>query len=187
MAPFKTENKNFQTGLNFDVRINKLPHVSYNVQKCIVPGVSFSSPTVTSNLNSYPVPGDELKYDAFEMDFIVQEGMRDWYEIWQWMEGNTIPKNFDQFKKLRINDLTNLDGSRNSPVDSTPSTYLKNTYSQISLFLSTSKVNNYMEITFNDAFPVYLSPLSLDSTAKDVDYLVGKVRFLYTNYEISIP
>lgn len=185
--PFETENKNFQSQLNFSLAIHKLPHVNFNLTRVVLPGVEIMPVTMPTPLNAAHFAGDEIRYGQLEMDFKVQEGMRDWFEVFQWIVSMGFPDTFERYADIRRGRLKNLDGKTVKGQDSNPARKLQNLFSDVTLLIHTSKDNPYLEATFKDAFPVYVSPLSFNTTDEDVKYLTATARFQYDTYDFKKP
>ncbi len=187
--PFQTENKNFQSQLNFEFTIHRIPDVAFNLQRIVLPGVEITPIKVPSVVNKFHVPGDEVVYGQLEVEFKVQEGMRDWYEIFQWVTSLAFPETHDQYANIRRGRLKNLDGKNVPLQDPNPDggRKLQNLFSDITLHILTSKENPYLEFTFKDAFPVSLGPLTFNTTDADVNYLSSSIRFQYDTYNVRKP
>ena len=44
--------------------------------------------TAATGYQTIPVPGSAISYNAFNATFILDEEMKTWYEIWNWMKTN---------------------------------------------------------------------------------------------------
>jgi len=186
--PFTTENKNFQSQLNFDFKIHRLPHVNFNLQKANIPGVELGPVAVPTVLNKHYVPGDEITFNLLEVEFIVQEGMRDWFELRQWLVSLGFPDTFKRYQDVRRGRLKDLDGKPVKSSNLNPfQPKLGDLYSQISLFVLTSKENVYLEATFTNAFPISLSDLNFATTDNEIKYITATARFRYDTYDVKKP
>lgn len=183
--PFEPKNINFQSPLNFEVRIMRLPDVIFNLQEVNIPGLELGVADQLTNLNKIPHPGDEIKYGPFEFTFKVQEGFRDWYSIWTWIIDLGFPQSPEQYARLREGREKNLDGNPIPFASGRPASYMSHLFTDITLLVLTSKENPYLEITLKDAFPISLSPLTLKTTEDDIKYLTAATRFAYSYYEVK--
>lgn len=161
-------NKNFLSPLNFKFIMKRAPHVNFFIQKITIPSISVS-PAVTSNpFLAIPYSGDHLQFDELDITFKVDEDLKNYMEIQNWLRGSG-KQSFEQYKDLASN--SNLSGES-----------LK---SEISLtVLSSAKRPNY-EIVFEDAFPISISGITFDSSNEDISYLEAEATFKYTKYEIN--
>ena len=156
---------NYLSPLEFIITIKRLPSVEFFTQRTSIPGISV-------NPIEHPTPfkptfegGDRLNYDDLNLSFIVDEGMANYLEIFNWIKGYSFPENFDQYK--------NLTASQNA---------LK---SDISVKVLNSHKNPSMLIDYRDCFPVSLSEVTLDTTQTDVIYPEATVTFRYNYFDIT--
>lgn len=185
---FINDNKNFQSQLTFEVKIHRLPHVSFNIQRLELPGLELSPVAVPTTINRHFVHGDELQFQPLEIGFKVQEGMEDWYEIFQWMIGLSFPDTHQQFAEIRQGRLKKLDISKPQQAQETtnnPTVYTGNLYSDITAFVLTSKGNPYLEATFKNCWPSSLSNLPFNTTDNVVRHIEANVRFRYDTYNVK--
>jgi hypothetical protein len=143
------ENKNFLSPLNFKFQIKKAPHVNFFIQKVNIPAISIPPPQ----------PNNPF----------VDEDLKNYLEIWNWIIALGKPENFDQYRQIYEK----------------PSYTGEGIYSDISLMiLSSTKMPNY-EITYVDAFPVDLSQALFNTVDTDVNYIEASATFKYTYYTIT--
>jgi len=91
--------------------------------------------------------------------------MKNYLEIYNWIIGLGHPENFRQYK--------NLDTSRAS------------IYSDGALIILSSNNNPIVRISFEDMFPLSLSPLAFDVTQTDIEYLQAEVTFRYRQFTVN--
>jgi len=162
-------NRNFLSPLNYKVAIKRCPGVDFFVQKINIPSIS-TTPTVrTTPLNKIPIPGDELNFEPLNITFMVDEELRNWYEIQTWMRQLAFPENTEQYNTLA--SQTNLSGY--------------GVKSDISCVILNSAKNPLATVTFSDAFPIKLGPLDFDSNLTDVTNIKSTATFVYTLYDID--
>lgn len=161
-------NKNFLSPLNFKFIMKRAPHVNFFIQKITIPSISVP-PAVTSNpFLAIPYSGEHLDYDELQISFKVDEDLKNYMEIQNWLRG-TGKQSFEQYKDLATNSRLTGDSLK----------------SEISLtVLSSAKRPNY-EIVFEDAFPISISGITFDASSEDISYLEADARFRYTKYEIT--
>lgn len=126
-------------------------------------------PSLTSNevLQSYGnrqayVPGDTLEYGTFEVTFIVDEEMKNYIEMYNW-----IKKNADH------NITQTRTGQRSH----------EEKYKDITLSVLTSKNTINKQIRLQDAFPTNLGDLNFTTQDLTVEYLTCTVTFRYNKFE----
>ena len=162
-------NKNFLSPLGFKFQIKKAPHVNFFIQQVNIPSI-FLQPVETGNpFVNIPFPGEHLKFGELKISFKVDEDLKNYLEIYNWIRALGKPENYDQYKTIQDKPIVSGDGI----------------YSDISLIvLSSSKMANY-EIIFVDAYPVLINDLSFNSIDTDVSYVNASVTFKYTHFTIS--
>jgi len=156
---------NYLSPLEFIITVKRLPSVEFFTQRTSIPGISV-------NPIEHPTPfkptfegGDRLNYDDLNLSFVVDEGMTNYLEIFNWIKGYSFPENFDQYK--------NLAASQNG---------LK---SDISIKVLNSHKNPSLLIDYRDCFPISLSEVTLDTTQNDVIYPEATVTFRYNYFDIT--
>jgi hypothetical protein len=162
-------NKNFLSPLNFKFTIKKAPHVNFFIQKVNVPQIALGSPVFPTAFVNVPLPGEHINYSELEISFKVDEDLKNYLEIHNWIKALGKPENFDQYREIQDKKSWTGDGI----------------YSDISvMILSSTKAANY-EVIYTDAFPVALSALSFNTSDEDVNYIEASASFKYTLYNIE--
>lgn len=162
-------NKNFLSPLGFKFQIKKAPHVNFFIQKVNIPSLLLVSPEKGNPFVNIPYPGEHLRFGELKIEFKVDEDLKNYLEIHNWMRALGKPENFEQYKQIQDQPIASGDGI----------------YSDISLMvLSSSKMANY-EIVFVDAYPIIISDLNFNSVDTDVNYIAASASFKYTYYTIT--
>lgn len=162
-------NKNFLSPLNFKFQIKKAPHVNFFIQQVNIPSILLQSPEKGNPFVNIPFPGEHLKFGELKIAFKVDEDLKNYLEIHNWIRALGKPENFEQYKTIQDKPIASGDGI----------------YSDISLIvLASSKMANY-EIVFVDAYPVTLSDLNFTTVDSDVNYITASATFKYTYYTIT--
>jgi len=165
-------NPNFLSQVGFKFTIKKLPNTNYFVQGINLPGINLGETQEDSPFVRIPVPGDHLSFNELQLSFRVDEDMRNYLELHDWLRGLGFPENFQQYKTL--NDQTfNEFGSG------------EGLFSDASLMILNSAMNPNIEITFEDAYVSSLSDLDFTYAATDIDYVVCTATFRYKIYKIN--
>ncbi len=176
-------NKNYQTGLTFRLKIPRFEEYNYFLQTCSIPALNMRHVDQFTSVNAVPHPGDELYFSDFTIEFKVQEGLRNWYDIYVWMVGLGFPQAHSQFANLKYNRTKDLKGSPYKDLTKNPST--GNVYSDIILLISSSQGSPLLEVTFIDAFPIYLSSVNVTSTDEEVKMLNATASFKYSYFTVT--
>ena len=163
-------NRNFLSPIGFLFLLDKARKVSFLCQKAEIPTVELGQVEIpTRGMVPIPVEGN-MRYSEFSMEFIVDEDLRNYMQIHNWMRALGTPQ---EFKERR--------GWLNKYADS-PSEDPR--FSDATLqVLNNNNIANF-DVVFKDMFPVSLSSLPFDVTGGDNDYFTATTTFRYTLYEI---
>lgn len=162
-------NRNFLSPLNFKFTIKKAPHVNFFIQKVNIPQIDLKPPIVPNQFVIVPVPGDHIDYSTLNITFKVDEDLKNYLEIHNWIKELGKPKDFEGYKA--ISERKDWTG--------------EGIYSDISvMILSSTKMANY-EVVYVDSHPVQLSGLTFNTTDSDVNYMEASAVFRYTYYDIN--
>lgn len=152
---------NFLQNNSFKFSIDKTRYenVSFLVQKVNLPGIlidaaPFQTPWRSANF----VHADKVDYSDLQISFIVDEELRNFFEIHDWL-------------LAQVNNADNV----------------KNDYKRrdIKLTILSSHNNPIFTVTFVDAFPINLGDIQLDSTVTDSEYVSVDVTFKYSYYKLD--
>lgn len=178
-------NRNFQSPLNFEFGVDRLTDFNYFIQKINIPDISIAiaSNGGTNPFVRLPTPGDHIEFGELTVDFKVDEGMRNWYEIFSWMQGIGFPQSQEQYRLLKQGKMTNLDGNTvNLPMNGRKNGYI---FGQAYLLINTSQNNPYLKLSFVDIHPVSLGEISFDTRETDVLYVTATVNFKYDYFTVE--
>jgi hypothetical protein len=165
------ENKNFLSPIGFKFSIQRLPHVNYFCTSAELPDIAMGQiDTVDNTFIKLPIPGDKLQFGLLNLRFRVDEDMKNFREIYDWLIGLGFPDNFQQSAALRQGTPVNPQGD---------------VYSDGSLIITTSSFKPNIEVKFIDMYPVTLSSVAFDIEQTDVEYLMADVNFAYRKYELT--
>ena len=159
-------NISYLSPIGFRFILSNFPEVTYFCQAANIPGVSISGIEFPTPLKNIQFSGDEVAFEELTIRFVVDENLKNWLSIYDWIIGMGIPdkESAEKYKKLKDENKLVADGT---------------------LAVLTSNMNVQMEVRFQNMFPLSLSGISFDSSAADVDYVVSDVTFQYDIYEIT--
>ena len=165
------DNKNFLSPIGFQFSIQKLPHVNFFCTSANVPDISLGViSTVSSPFIALPQPGEKLTFGTLDVVFQVDEDMKNYKEMYNWLIGLGYPDNFEQRSAIaRAKGATADVGT---------------IFSDATLLIATAANQVNIGISFVDAFPTTLSTLQFNTQETDVEYLQATASFTYRKYEI---
>lgn len=164
-----TTNKNFLSPLGYSFGVKKLPNVNFFATRVNVPGVSMAAVEIPTPFNRVPISGDKVQFDELNVTFKVDEDMRNYIEVFDWIMGLGFPERFEQYKNLASRGKFTNEGL----------------YSDATLTITTSAMNPNIELTFKELFPITLSEIDFSSTEADIEYVTATVTFRYREYTIK--
>jgi hypothetical protein len=158
-ANSRNENDNFLAPNGFRLVIDNTVYadVQYKVQQASIPSINVeATPTPFGQGTGFEI-GDRASFEPLELTFLVDENLKNYKEIHDWIIGSLINK-----------DEELVDGK----------------FRDITLIILSSHNNAIGEIQFIGAFPISLSTLQFDSAVSDVEYLTASVTFQYQYYKL---
>jgi len=168
MSVDQVPNKNFLSPLNFKFTLKRAPHVNFFVQRVNIPGLSLPEIDVNNPMIRVPFPGDHLLYDELELSFKVDENLRNYMEIHEWVRA-LGKRSFSEYREIASRNAVSGESIR----------------SDISLTVLTSNRNANYDVVFKDAFPTRLTGLDFNTSAEDIDYIEASATFRYITYDIT--
>ena len=158
-------NDNFLSPVGFRFSIRKIPHVNWFLQSATIPGITLGEAIQPTPFLDTAQPGEKLTFDPISITFKVDEDLKNWVELYEWMVGLGTPTEFDEY------DRNIREHGREAIV------------SDATLTTMNSVMNPNFEILFRDVFPLSLGELAFDTTMADIDYVTGTATFRYRDYE----
>lgn len=167
-------NPNPLSPINFKFVLQRLPGVNYTVQAAAIPTITVGEPPLENYFVKMPVPGDKVIYGQLDLRFQVDEDLRNYREIHNWMVGLGFPEDFNQ--SIHRDPRDNLD-----PLQQTNT----GIFSDATLIIMTSARNPNIKISFKDLWPISLGTLQFDVTQPDIIYLEADATFDYRSFKIE--
>ena len=177
------ENRNFLSPIGFKFAVNKLRGVDFFCQSASIPAISMGAWEQGTRINKVFQPGDELYYEPLYLKFLIDENMKNYYQVHDWIREITTPYSAREFGydrgTLRSINKQNRD---------------KNVYvlgnndwlSDASLYILSSNYRPVAEFIFRDCFPLSLTTLKFDASAPDVNYFTAEVKIRYNYFDYYI-
>lgn len=165
------ENINPLSPNGFLFTVTKLPEVSFFCQQVNLPGISLGEPEFANPFSRQSIPGDTLTFDVLNVQFLVDEEMKNYTAIYDWMMALGFPENYEQYKELV--------GTR-----ARGQSELMANFSDATLIILGANNTKVKEIYFKDVFPTSIESLTFGTTNTDVNYLVGNAQFRFGYYKI---
>lgn len=167
-------NPNFLQPNKYQLNFGRSPNVRYFCQSLSVPGISLSEIPQNNPFVDVYVPGEKAIYDLLNITFIVDEELKSWLEIHDWIRAMTFPKDFEEYKQLdRLNKYTT-----NIPT-------VKPQYSDATITLLSSSNTPYYNFRFYDVFPTTLSTFVMSATDSPDTIITADATFRYSYFDVE--
>ena len=171
-------NLNYLSPVNFDLLISKLPNTRYFCTGVNIPSINFSEATMDTKLAiQSSLPGDKITFDPLTIKFVVDEDMKNYQEIFDWIMA--LGPGIDPA------DFRALTGQVGTGISLAAKGDNLEMYSDATLIINTSSNNANIEINFVDCFPTSLGAIDFTTDASDVSYAVCDLTLRYTYYTIK--
>lgn len=158
----------------FIFSIPRLIETQFFCQNVNLPGIQSDQEVQSTPFVNLPLPGNKLTYNPLTISFLVDEELKSWLSIHNWLTGLTNPQNFDQYKNLK---------------NQTQFSFLKDKdpqYADAELIILSSNNVPKIKISFVDTFPTSLSGLDFDVKLSSENIITATSTFLYKYYTITV-
>ena len=179
-------NLNLLSPVAFRFSLKDIPHVNFFCQSAQIPSVSLGEVAIQTPLASVYHAGD-MTYDPLAVRFLVDEDLKNYLEIHDWIKGLGHPTDFEEYRSYRS-------GTREVPKSpnfvsntSSTSTHVDTSrrLSDATLTVLTNKLNGNIQVNFRDCFPISLGSIDFDLTNTEISSIVVDVSFRYTSFVIE--
>jgi len=120
------------------------------------------------------VPGEKATYDLLNITFLIDEELKAWVEIHDWIRAMTFPKEFEEYQRL---------GTLNKFISK--SAVKKPQYSDASVVILSSSNTPYYRFNFHDLFPVSISTFVMSATDDPSSTVSADATFRYSYYDVQ--
>lgn len=168
------ENLNFLRPLGFKMNFERLPTVTYFCQSANIPEINLGVATQQTPFVDMPHPGDKMIFGDLVIRFMIDEDMKNYIEMNNWIVGLGFPESRDQFKQI-----TNAGRRFNSPSSSNTGEF-----GDATLTILTSDNLPNLQIKFEDCFPTSLTGMDFDISSANTNYFQASATFKYRQFEI---
>jgi hypothetical protein len=145
----------------FKFVVDRLPTVNYFCQNASLPTVTMSEVQIPTPFVPTKFPS-KLDFDELSITFVIDEGMKNWLEIFNWMRSCTQVEGFSEFAPTNRHLTTG------------------------NLYILNSAKNFKLCVTFEGLYPRTLSAVDFSSTVMDPEALQATATFAYRNYNVEV-
>ena len=174
--PSQIENRNYLAPVGFRFNLKRSPGVAYMCNQANIPDITLGVAEQPNYLRQIPTAGDMLDFGDLNLRFLVDEDLKNYMEIQNWMRGLGYPESVQEFRNLESSGST----PRKDYVQAG-----QDIYSDGTLQILSSNFVSKFNVNFKDLFPYSLTTLAFDATDTDIEYFTADVAFKYTAYELT--
>ena len=174
------QNRNYLSPTGFNFTLQRCPKVSFFSNSAQIPGMDLGVAVQPSYLKEIPRPGDQIEFDDFILRFLVDEDLKNYMQIQNWMRGMWFPQSLAETYNEIAEGAEKYNGT-----SSIPQMGEELLYSDATLQVLNSTFNPQFLVKFSGMFPTYLTTLNFDATPTDIDYFTAECTFKYTVYTIT--
>ena len=175
--PSQLENRNFLAPIGFKFSLQRSPGVAFFCNQANIPDLQLGVAIQPNPLRDLPVPGDKVEFGDLNLRFLVDEDLKNYMEIQNWIRGLGYPESTEQFDKLEKEGKNVLPRQYKQMGDQI--------YSDGTLQILSSNLVAKFNVKFNELWPYALTTLTFDATDTDIDYFTAAVAFKYTMYNLT--
>lgn len=167
-------NPNFLQPNKFQLNFSRVPNIQYFCQSVGVPGISLSEVPQNTPFVDLFVPGEKAIYDMLNVTFLIDEEMKSWIEIHDWIRAMTFPTQYEEYQRLgQLNKNVSL------RANITPQ------YSDATITILSSSNIPYYRFKFFDCFPTSISSFVMAATDSPDSAMTADATFRYSYYNIE--
>ena len=146
---------NHLDNVKFKFQMHRCPNVNYWMQSTQLPSMQIEGSVMPGMRRDIPIPGSKIEFENLIINFIVDQNLDNYYEVYKWFQEIQVAENVEQM----VSDcsLHFLDGNNN--VQRT--------------------------IDFVGAYPLVMTELSLNSDDSDTVPVTCSVTFNYRYFKFA--
>ena len=174
--PSQLENRNFLAPVGFKFNLKRSPGAAFFCNQANIPDITLGVTEQPTYLRQIPTPGDMMDFGDLNIRFLVDEDLKNFMEIQNWIRGLGFPESIQEFRDLETSGTV----PRRDFVQSG-----QDIYSDGTLQILSSNFNAKFNVNFKDLFPTSLTTLTFDATDTDIEYFTADASFKYTSYNLT--
>jgi len=161
---------NFMNTQSFQIDIPLAPSVNEWVQSVSVPGITLGEANIETPFVRQPEPGDKLIFSPLSFSFIVDEEMKNWTEMFNWMMALGFPENLQQYGVMphSVNRVSDLQVT-----------------CDINLLVFNNQTKPILKFKLFGCFPIALGDMPLNVAGTDSETPICTGDLMYRNYVVE--
>lgn len=166
------QNTNYLQPTKFLLTFARALNAQYFCQSVNLPGISINELPQPTPLAPLYVPGNKINYEHFTMTFIVDEELRAWTDIHDWIKGMSFPNSPTQYNQLNQQGRAATQAPQPQYADGI-------------LHIHSGLNNPNITIHFADMFPVSLSTIDFTTTDDNSTTMTATATFRFAYFDIK--
>jgi hypothetical protein len=152
---------NYLLNNSFKFSIDRIPYVTYFCQKANIPSLDFGIVEQPTKYGTrLQLAGTLYDFSVLEISFIVDENMKNWLEIFDWMKSMGSMENF------------------------TENVSKKQQQTDAEMIIMSSAYRPILSVQYKGVFPVNIGGIDFDSAVADPEPVLATATFQYRSYDI---
>ena len=161
------QNTNLLQPTKFLLTFDRIGDIQYFCQTVSIPSVSLGEVNRATPFLDMFSPGTKLNYDPLDIEFLINEDMSSWVEMYKWFISIADPDGFEK-----------RDGSKELQT-------IKH-FSDASLTILSALNNPIIRIHFRNLFPLTLGSVDFDTKSSAETIMTVRATFRYESYNYEI-
>ena len=177
----------YATSTQWRLVFNRLPKTTWFCTTANIPGITLGEAQYPTPMSDMFITGDKLTFETLNINFIVDEELQNYRELWDWITGIGFPVKHSEWETALSKGEGAVRQFGTPDADSrTKSTFEESQlYSDATLIVYNSKNIPKVDVKFKNMFPTSLSALEYSQELTDVEYLKASATFRYLYYEFE--
>jgi hypothetical protein len=171
-------NRDILQSTKFKLNFTRLPGLTFFCQTVNLPGLSLSEVMRNTPFLDLYVPGEKAIYDTLNCTMLVDEDIRGWEAIHDWIRAMTFPVEFEEYAKMG-EKFRDTQMRRGTGVKLPPQ------YSDASMTVYTNKNNPNFRINYKDCFPTTLGGIQFSTLDSAENIITADATFRFSYYNIE--
>lgn len=171
-------NRDILQSTKFKLNFTRLPGLTFFCQTANLPGISLTEIIRPTPFVDLYQPGEKAIYDTLNVTMLVDEDLKDWEAIHDWLRAMTFPKEFEEYAKMDAN-------FRDTKIMRGGAGKLPPQYADATLTIFTNKNNANIRVMFKDCFPTTLGGIQFSSLDSAENIITTDVSFRYSYYNLE--
>lgn len=161
---------NYLQNNGFQLILPRFPHTAYYSTSFVLPSIELPNAHIQTPFSKIPLAGDEVIYEPFTFSFMLDDQMKNYREIYDWMFAIGYSKQYSDFK-----NFPNRGGGKVESLGE----------QDAAISILSGKSNPTAHIIFRDAIPIALSGVEFSTQGSTTEYLMATATFAYTFFEFA--